>query len=95
VPHDLTGDQLAQLASHTAGLSGADIEELVTDAKRRAARRDAQNVSIEDFPSAEGAATERNDTETEPITDRDLNDSNEVDPFPEGPFDDDPTAGFR
>ncbi|RCU44318.1 ATP-binding protein [Haloplanus salinus] len=95
VPHDLTGDQLAQLASHTAGLSGADIEELVTDAKRRAARRDAQNVSIEDFPSAEGVATERNDTEAEPMTDRDLNDSNELDTFPEDPFDDDPTAGFR
>lgn len=51
IPHDLTGDQLAQLASHTAGLSGADIEELVTDAKRRAAQRDAQTVSVEDFPT--------------------------------------------
>ena len=53
VPHDLTGDQLAILASHTDGCSGADIEELVTDAKRRAARRDARTVSIEDFPTPE------------------------------------------
>jgi len=95
VPHDLTGDQLAQLASHTAGLSGADIEELVTNAKRNAAQRDARNVSIEDFPSAEKFATERANVEIEPITDRDRNDSNEVDSVPEDPFDEDPTAGFQ
>ncbi|WP_251344509.1 ATP-binding protein [Haloplanus halophilus] len=94
VPHDLTGDQLATLAKHTAGCSGADIEELVTDAKRRAARRDARKISIEDFHSV-GVATEGTDTEIEPITDRDLNDSNEFDPVPEDPFDDDPTAGLR
>jgi len=95
VPHDLSGDQLATLANHTGGLSGADIEELVIDAKRRAARRDAQKVTIRDFPSAEEGATERTDPEIEPINDRALNDSNELDPFPEDPFDDDPTVGFR
>jgi hypothetical protein len=42
-----------------------------------------------------GVATEGTDTEIEPITDRDLNDSNEFDPVPEDPFDDDPTAGLR
>ncbi|AXG08352.1 AAA family ATPase (plasmid) [Haloplanus rubicundus] len=94
VPHDLTGDQLATLAKHTTGCSGADIEELVTDAKRRAARRDARKISIEDFHSVE-VTTEGTDTEIEPITDRDLNDSNEFDPVPEDSFDDDPTAGLR
>lgn len=94
VPHELTGDQLATLAKHTTGCSGADIEELVTDAKRRAARRDARKISIEDFHSV-GVATEGTDTEIEPIIDRDLNDSNEFDPVPDDPFDDDPTAGLR
>jgi SpoVK/Ycf46/Vps4 family AAA+-type ATPase len=94
VPHDLTGSHLATLAQHTTGCSGADIEELVTDAKRRAARRDARKISIEDFHSVE-VTTEGTDTEIEPITDRDLNDSNEFDPVPEDPFDDDPTAGLR
>jgi len=94
VPHDLTGSHLATLAKHTTGCSGADIEELVTDAKRRAARRDARKISIEDFHSVE-VTTEGTDTEIEPITDRDLNDSNEFDPVPEDPFDDDPTAGLR
>jgi SpoVK/Ycf46/Vps4 family AAA+-type ATPase len=57
VPHDLSGEQLASLASHTAGLSGADIEELVTNAKREAARRDARAVSFEDFPMVDGSGS--------------------------------------
>ena len=93
VPHDLTGNQLAQLASHTAGLNGADIEELVTEAKRRAARRDARRVCIEDFRTAAGFDTEKRDVESDPIIERDLNDSNGIDPPPEDPFDDDPSVG--
>jgi AAA+ superfamily predicted ATPase len=53
VPHDLSGDDFADLARRSRGLSGADIEEVVTKAKRNAATRDADGVSLEDFPSVE------------------------------------------
>ena len=71
VPHDLTGDQLAILAGHTDGCSGADIEELVTDAKRRAARRDADAVSFEDFPTLEDLGTDSDETDPNTISDVD------------------------
>jgi ATP-dependent 26S proteasome regulatory subunit len=58
VPHDFTSDQLAILASYTDSCSGAEIEELVTDAKRRAARRDADAVSFEDLPTIEDLGTD-------------------------------------
>jgi SpoVK/Ycf46/Vps4 family AAA+-type ATPase len=92
VPHDLTGDQLAQLASHTAGLSGADIEELVTDAKRRAARRDARTVSIEDFPTPKELDTMTKDLhpETADVDRSDIDGS-----ASERAFDDDSTVGFQ
>ena len=93
VPHELTGDQLAILAGHTAGLSGAEIEELVTDAKRKAARRDAQTVSVEDFPSPSEL-----DAITEDIRSRltsDINRSDECGYFSENAFDDDSTVGFQ
>jgi SpoVK/Ycf46/Vps4 family AAA+-type ATPase len=93
VPHDLTGDQLAQLASNTAGLSGADIEELVTDAKRRAARRDAQTVSVEDFPTPEELDTMTKDIHPESTTDVDLSDIDGS--ASENTFDDDSTVGFQ
>ena len=93
VPHDLTGDQLAQLASHTAGLSGADIEELVTDAKRRAARRDAQTVSVEDFPTPEELDTMTKDLHPESTADVDLSDIDGS--ASENTFDDDSTVGFQ
>jgi len=93
VPHDLTGDQLAQLASHTAGLSGADIEELVTDAKRRAARRDAQTVSVEDFPTPEELNAMTEDIRPRPTSGVDRSDEDES--FSENVFDDDSTVGFQ
>jgi len=96
VPHNLTGDQLAELASHTAGLSGADIEKLVTDAKRRAARRDARNVSIEDFPTFEELDTMTKDIHPEATVDVDLSDDG-VDPSSGNEFnvDDDSSVGFQ
>jgi AAA+ superfamily predicted ATPase len=93
VPHDLTGDQLAQLARNTAGLSGADIAELVTDAKRRAARRDAQTVSVEDFPTPEELDTMMKDIHPESAADIDLSDIDGS--ASENAFDDDSTVGFQ
>ena len=93
VPHDLTGDQLAQLASNTAGFSGADIEELVTDAKRRAVRRDAQTVSVEDFPTLEELDALTEDIRPRPTSGVDR--SNEDESFSENVFDDDSTVGFQ
>jgi len=82
VPHDLSGDYIALLASDTAGLSGADIEELVTDVKRRAARRDAQTVTIEDFPTSEELDIMTEDIHSEPVADV-------------NPSDDDSTVGYQ
>jgi AAA+ superfamily predicted ATPase len=53
VPHELSEDDFADLASRSRGLSGADIEEVVTKAKRNAATRNAEKISLEDFPSDE------------------------------------------
>jgi ATP-dependent 26S proteasome regulatory subunit len=93
VPRNLTGDQLAQLASHTTGLSGAEIEELVTEAKRRAARRDARTVSIEDFPTPEELDAMTEDIRPRPTTG--VNRSDEDGSFSENVFDDDSTVGFQ
>jgi AAA+ superfamily predicted ATPase len=49
VPHELSGDDFASLASRSSGLSGADIEEIVMKSKRNAAARDAAHISLEDF----------------------------------------------
>jgi ATP-dependent Zn protease len=57
VPHDLSGDELALLARHSAGISGAEIEEVINNAKRHAARRDARVVSLKDFPSIDELET--------------------------------------
>jgi AAA+ superfamily predicted ATPase len=51
VPSALSGDHLAELADHTRGFTGADLENLVDDAKRSAAKRDGDAVTIDDFPS--------------------------------------------
>ena len=69
VPHELTGDQLAILAGHTNGYSGAEIEELVTDAKRRAARYDADAVSFANFPTDKELGTALDDTPPDAISD--------------------------
>ncbi|MFC6943126.1 ATP-binding protein [Salinirubellus sp. GCM10025818] len=94
VPHDLTSDQLAILASYTDGCSGADIEELVTDAKRRAARRDADAVSFEDFPTVEDLGTDSDDTDLNPISDADSGDQEAIGPSPED-HEDDSAVGFQ
>jgi SpoVK/Ycf46/Vps4 family AAA+-type ATPase len=88
VPHDLTGNQLARLASHTTGFSGADIEDLVTKAKRRAARRDARTVSVDDFLTREEHETVRKDDYLESTADMDTS-------SPENVTDDDSTVGFQ
>ena len=56
VPHALTGGELATLAELTEGFTGAEIQNLVDTAKRSAATRDAGELSMSDFPSAEGLA---------------------------------------
>jgi AAA+ superfamily predicted ATPase len=94
VPHDLTGDQLAILASHTDGCSGADIEELVTNAKRRAAKRDADAVSFEDFPTVEDLGADSDDTDTNAILDVYSSDQERIGPSSEDP-EDDSTVGFQ
>ncbi|MFC7029368.1 hypothetical protein ACFQH8_21715 [Halomicroarcula sp. GCM10025710] len=50
VPSELSGEDLAELASHTAGLTGAELKDIVEDARRKAAERDAESVEREDFP---------------------------------------------
>jgi ATP-dependent Zn protease len=94
VPHNLTGDQLATLAGHTAGYSGADIEELVIDAKRQAAKRDAQAVSLEDFLALERiqASTEQAPSDSSPEIN--LNDRSNVG-SPRDDHEDDSTVGFQ
>jgi SpoVK/Ycf46/Vps4 family AAA+-type ATPase len=88
VPHDLTGGHLARLASQTVGYTGADIEKLVTDAKRGAARRDARTVALEDFPPVEEIGISTRDADP---PDRDW-----VDAPQENLFDDnDPGVGFQ
>ena len=52
IPHALDGENLAWLAKHTRGLTGAEIQELVDVAKRSAAKRNADELSLEDFPPA-------------------------------------------
>ncbi len=94
VPHDLTGDQLAILASHTDGCSGADIEELVTDAKRQAARRDADAVSSEDFPTIEDLRTGPEDSDPNAISDVDSGDQDSIGPSSED-HEDDSAVGFQ
>ena len=53
VPSELSGEDLAELASHTAGLTGVDLKDIVEDARRNAAERDAECVERQDFPPNE------------------------------------------
>ena len=94
IPHDLAGHQLATIASQTAGYSGADIEELVTDAKREAAGRDARAVSFEHFPTSEDTGDDMGDVDPDVTTN--------VDPRGDPPAgsstkdpEDDSTLGFQ
>jgi AAA+ superfamily predicted ATPase len=94
VPHDLTGDQLAILARHTGGSSGADIEELVTDAKRQAARRDADAVSFEDFPTVGDLGTGSEDTDPNGMSGVDSGNQDSIGPSSED-HEDDSAVGFQ
>ena len=51
IPSRVSGDEFAALARHTGGLTGADLANLVGQARRSAAHRDASAVTREDFPS--------------------------------------------
>jgi len=53
VPSELSGEDLAELARHTAGLTGAELKDIVEDARRNAAERDAECVERQDFPPNE------------------------------------------
>jgi SpoVK/Ycf46/Vps4 family AAA+-type ATPase len=53
VPSSLSDDEFANLATHTAGMTGADLADLVAEARRIAADRDARVLTREDFPSTE------------------------------------------
>jgi AAA+ superfamily predicted ATPase len=94
VPHDLTGDQLAILADHTNGYSGAEIEEVVTDAKRRAARRDADVVSFANFLTLEELSTTSHDTSPNAISDVELSDGESIGSLSDD-HDGDSTVGFQ
>jgi AAA+ superfamily predicted ATPase len=94
IPHGLTGHQLATLASQIAGYSGADIEELVTDAKRRAARRDAQEVSFEHFLTSGEFELDTGSDKPESADDIESSDSSQVEPSDDTRVDD-TGLGFR
>jgi len=94
VPHGLVGHQLATLASQTAGYSGADIEELVTDAKREAAGRDAREISFEDFPTSEDIGDNVGDVDPDVTTNVDARGNPPAGSSTEG-AEDDSTLGFQ
>jgi SpoVK/Ycf46/Vps4 family AAA+-type ATPase len=94
VPHSLAGHQLATLASQTAGYSGAGIEELVTDAKREAAGRDAREISFEDFPTSEDIGDNVGDVDPDVTTNVDARGNPSAGSSTEG-AEDDSTLGFQ
>jgi ATP-dependent 26S proteasome regulatory subunit len=53
VPSKVTTREFAELARQTEGFTGADLDDVVDEAKRSAARRDADAVTREDFPPAD------------------------------------------
>jgi SpoVK/Ycf46/Vps4 family AAA+-type ATPase len=111
IPSAVSGDEFAALARHTGGLTGADLANLVGQARRSAAHRNARAVTRDDFPSedaleelsAELAA--ENGTDELPDTDADLD--AETAPLPEAKGgvradddesdfgDDGPTRGYQ
>jgi len=94
-PHELSGDELSWLARSTPSFSGAEIEELVTVAKRNAAKRDARKVSIEDFPSSDDLETMAKTTDPGELTRDHSEDRDFIDSASRKPFDDDPEVGFQ
>lgn len=97
VPTALSGDQLAELADHTRGFTGADLENLVDDAKRSAAKRDGDAVTIDDFPSFTELDRRVADIERayESSALPDPDDSSEMTSSDDDPEDDDSTVGFQ
>jgi AAA+ superfamily predicted ATPase len=97
VPSALSGDQLAELADHTRGFTGADLENLVDDAKRSAAKRDGDAVTIDDFPSFteldRRVANIERAYESSALPDPD--DSSEMTLSDDDSADDDSTVGFQ
>jgi SpoVK/Ycf46/Vps4 family AAA+-type ATPase len=67
VPSSLSTAEYAALATHTAGMTGADLANLVDEARRNAAARDARVLTRDDFPPTE--ELEVIATEMEPETD--------------------------
>lgn len=69
VPSSLTGTELAELASKTEGLTGAELEDLVDDAKRTAAQKNAKKIHRAHFASQteleELMATRQSDEDSE------------------------------
>jgi hypothetical protein len=53
IPSKVTAREFAELARQTEGFTGADLDDVVDEAKRSAARRDADAVTREDFPPAD------------------------------------------
>jgi AAA+ superfamily predicted ATPase len=82
VPSSLSDAEYAALATHTAGMTGADLADLVEEARRNAAARDARVLTRDDFPSTEDLQVIA--TELEPETDDlptvDGGDNDEEDP---------------
>ena len=95
VPHDISGDELADIATQTVGYSGADIEELITDAKRQAANRDAQAVSLRDFSVVKRQhEVDQANNEFDPATSGDTN-SRDMSKSSTDDNEDDPPVGFQ
>ncbi len=67
VPSSLSNAEYAALATHTAGMTGADLANLVDEARRNAAARDARVLTRDDFPPTEELEVVA--TEMEPETD--------------------------
>jgi AAA+ superfamily predicted ATPase len=53
VPSSLSDAEYANLATHTVGMTGADLADLVDEARRNAADRDARVLTRDDFPETE------------------------------------------
>jgi len=53
IPSTVSGQELATLADRTEGLTGADLANLVEQARRSAAHRNAEAVTRDDFPPEE------------------------------------------
>lgn len=90
-PHELSGDGFADLARRSRGLSGADIEEVVTKAKRNATTRDADRISMRDFPSVEDLDVTRGSSSSNRTPDVGSDDTD----WTASASDDDSAVGFR